>query len=134
MVTGTTTAATIWVTAAIGMTAGAGYAGGALGASLVVRGVLSAVRRLEIGGLQRTRLVRLHFTFDPDGGKTRAHVQRLLSTFFVPPGSVCWGDAEGQVVLSLHMHPHAMAELADELARLPAVRTFRREDVDRVAR
>jgi putative Mg2+ transporter-C (MgtC) family protein len=127
MVTGTTTAATIWVTAAIGMTAGAGYPAAALAASLLARGVLSGVRLIETAALKRAGPVRLVATFDPDHGKTRAHIQRVLGEFSVPPDSVRW-PAEGQVELRLWMHARALCELADELARLPGVTGLGRED------
>jgi putative Mg2+ transporter-C (MgtC) family protein len=132
LVTGTNTAATIWLTAAIGMAAGAGYPAAALGASLVARGVLSGVRVLETAALRRAGLVRLVATFEPDRGKTRAHLQRVLSEFNVPPDSVRWLEAEGQLALDLFMHGRALSELADELARLPGVTALSREDLGRV--
>jgi putative Mg2+ transporter-C (MgtC) family protein len=48
MVTGLTSAATIWVVAAIGLTVGAGYFVEALGAGLLVTFVLAGIGRLEI--------------------------------------------------------------------------------------
>jgi putative Mg2+ transporter-C (MgtC) family protein len=48
VVTGLTSAATIWVVAAIGLTVGGGYYVEALGAGLLVTFVLSALGRLEI--------------------------------------------------------------------------------------
>jgi putative Mg2+ transporter-C (MgtC) family protein len=48
VVTGLTSAATIWVVAAIGLTVGAGFYVEALGAGLLVTFVLAALGRLEI--------------------------------------------------------------------------------------
>jgi putative Mg2+ transporter-C (MgtC) family protein len=48
MVTGLTSAATIWVVAAIGLTVGAGYYVEALGCGLLVTFVLAGIGRLEI--------------------------------------------------------------------------------------
>ena len=58
-ITGLTSAATIWVVAAIGLTAGAGFYVEALGATLTVMAILAGLGRLEHGLLrvQRTMSV-----------------------------------------------------------------------------
>lgn len=53
---GLTTAATIWVVAAIGMLCGAGVFGGAVGATVLVMIVLSALGRFEEWVLERRRV------------------------------------------------------------------------------
>src|SRR5262249_48277344 len=84
-VTGTTTAATIWMTAAIGMVVGSGRAGSGIGLAVLVRVtmvVLSRLESLRIASLPRT-LVRL--VADPDHGKTRFLIERIVSAFEVLP-------------------------------------------------
>ena len=54
-ITGLTSAATIWVVAAIGLTAGAGFYFEALGATLTVMAVLAGLGRLEHGLLRVNR-------------------------------------------------------------------------------
>jgi putative Mg2+ transporter-C (MgtC) family protein len=131
MVTGMTTAATIWVTAAIGMTAGAGYPIAAVGVSLLARAVLSAVRMLEVRVMNRAGPVRLTATFEKDRGKTRAHLERLLSDFDVHGDSVRWSETtagQGELELRVYLHGRTLCDLADEIASLHGVLSLSRED------
>jgi putative Mg2+ transporter-C (MgtC) family protein len=131
MVTGMTTAATIWVTAAIGMTAGAGYPIAAVGVSVLARVVLSVVRALEVRTLRRAGLVRLVATFEPDGGKTRAHLERLLSEFDIHQDRMRWAETDtgqGAVELRVCLRGRILCDLADQIASLPAVLSLSRDD------
>jgi putative Mg2+ transporter-C (MgtC) family protein len=131
MVTGMTTAASIWVTAAIGMTAGAGYPIAAVGVSVLARVVLTLVRALEVRTLRRAGPVRITATFDPDRGKTRAHLERLLSEFDIHEGSVRWGETPsgpGEVELRVALRGRILCDLADQIASLPGVLSLSRED------
>jgi len=58
-VQGTTTAATIWIVAAMGMSVGAGYVPAGIGLAMTIRGVLSLVdqwERMLFGGRKTERL------------------------------------------------------------------------------
>src|SRR5690349_20693851 len=83
MVTGLTSAATIWVVAAIGMTVGAGYYIEGIGAGLLVTFVLGGLGGLE-RWVQRARRVvsatvraRVNTPEDAIAGTLRAHAIRI---------------------------------------------------------
>src|SRR6516165_5711369 len=69
-VEGTTTAATIWIVAAMGMSVGAGYVPGGIGIALTIRGLLGLVGRWESTAFGGRRRETLSVEFEPDDGKT----------------------------------------------------------------
>lgn len=69
-VVGMTTAATIWVAAAIGMVIGAGYAAAGLGLSLLVLVLLNGVSRLERFYQGACDFTNATLLYEPNGGKT----------------------------------------------------------------
>jgi putative Mg2+ transporter-C (MgtC) family protein len=76
-ITGLTTAATVWATAAVGIVVGAGYAIGGLALSATILLTLVFVRRIETllgGGCEPWRVL---VVYRPEGGRTLA---RLLAT------------------------------------------------------
>src|SRR3984885_2760907 len=81
---GVTTAATIWLVAAMGMAIGAGHAGAGVGIALLVRGVLSLVNRLESSKLAGARAFTISMTVDPDAGKTAVKLENLIDQFNIP--------------------------------------------------
>ena len=83
MVTGATTAATVWVTAAMGMTVGAGYAVAGLGLSLLTRAALTGIYWWESRVIGEMRAAAVELVFDPDHGKTRIRVARIMEDFHV---------------------------------------------------
>lgn len=64
-VTGLTSAATIWVVCAIGLTIGAGYSLEAVGTTMIVLAVLAVLAPLEYKLLRATRLVSATITVRP---------------------------------------------------------------------
>jgi putative Mg2+ transporter-C (MgtC) family protein len=64
-ITGLTSAATLWVVAAIGLTAGAGFTVEALGATLTVMFVLAGLGRLEHGLLRVSRAMNVTIRTKP---------------------------------------------------------------------
>jgi putative Mg2+ transporter-C (MgtC) family protein len=130
-ISGTTTAATIWVTAAIGMLAASGYAAGALGASLLIRLLLLIVRKFEVRRLGGFKAVDVEIEYASNGGKSRVRLERILVEY--GPGSVNakWGSAaEAEQVLHLHlqMPKHHLHELLSEVADIQEVRSICLED------
>jgi putative Mg2+ transporter-C (MgtC) family protein len=81
---GVTTAATIWLVAAMGMAIGAGHAGAGVGIALLVRAVLSVVNRLESSKLAGARAFTIRITVDPDAGKTAVKLENLIDQFNIP--------------------------------------------------
>jgi len=91
-ITGLTSAATLWVVAAIGLTAGAGFVVEALGATAMVMVVLAGLKPLE-HRLQRARR-RLHATIRTKPGVALEWLKTVLAT-------------DGISVLSVEVFDHA---------------------------
>jgi len=127
LVRGMTTAATIWATAATGMIAGTGYAGAALGTSVLVRLVLGAALALESRAMGDVHDCTVDIRFDPDQGKSRAHIEKLLEDFHVPCSLEIGppaGDGSVRSVIRFRLNRRYRRELLHELASLPAVKTI----------
>jgi putative Mg2+ transporter-C (MgtC) family protein len=123
-VQGMTTAATIWVVAAMGMAIGAGQAGAGLGLALLTWGVLTVVGRWEhsvFGGGRRSRVA---VTFNPDHGKAAIKVEQVLAEFSIAEGAVQRGDGgQGRERWSIHyrLPERAQHEFLAALAQMPEV-------------
>lgn len=123
-ISGTTTAASIWVTAAIGMLAATGYACGALGVSILIRFMLLGVRKFEIhryGGIKATVV---EINFEPNGGKTRFRIERVLVTFEGAAITARWASPSPEcysLALKLHLPQQHLHELLGELADIAEV-------------
>jgi putative Mg2+ transporter-C (MgtC) family protein len=80
-VQGTTTAATIWIVAAMGMSVGAGYVPAGIGLAMTIRGMLSLVGQWEgmLFGGRKTE--RVNIKFEPANGKTEIKIDCLLEQF-----------------------------------------------------
>ena len=127
-VNGTTTAATIWTTAAIGMTAGAGYAGGALGLSILVRGVLSLILLYETHIAGERNEVDVQVDYEPKHGITRVRMERLLVDYRVSTVAAEWTPGDSGVdrlSLRLHLRRVHLRELLDEIVSIAEVKSIR---------
>jgi len=131
-ISGATTAATIWVTASVGMLAGAGYAGGAVGLTILVRLVLGAV------GIYETRLfgnqppVQVALDFDPGEGRTRVRLDRILIDYGISTVDMDWSSvATGtdRLTLTLHLPRRHLRELLDDLVGIPEVKRVSEKSV-----
>jgi putative Mg2+ transporter-C (MgtC) family protein len=127
-ISGMTTAATIWMTAAIGITVGAGFAAAGVGLSLLVRLVLSGVQKWEIRHLGGMKAVSIEIVFDPDHGKSRVRFERLREEFHISARIQDLADAgdgcrRGRVDLQLPRRH--LQEFLEALVALPAVREIR---------
>ena len=123
-VSGMTTAATIWVTAAIGITVGAGFPLAGLATSLLVRVVLVAVLKREIHHLGGIQAIGIDLVFDPDHGKTRIKMERIREEFHVTEQALAYvtrPDGIIQASFELRLPRRHMREFLDELASLPGV-------------
>jgi putative Mg2+ transporter-C (MgtC) family protein len=78
IVTGATTAATVWVTAAMGMTIGTGHAMAGLGIGVLARIVLSGIYWWESHVIEEMRSAVVELVFDPNFGKTRIRIAKLM--------------------------------------------------------
>jgi putative Mg2+ transporter-C (MgtC) family protein len=126
-VSGTTTAATIWVMAAIGVTVGTGNAGAALGLSIFVRALLSGVWWWEARSLGGTMMRGVEIEFDPDNGKTRVRIERVLADYSLPDSCASWmsDGTSARVALRLQLQHRRLRELLDDLVDVPAVKAIR---------
>jgi len=121
---GTTTAATIWVTAAIGLTVGAGFAIPGLALSVVVRFILGVVQRYERAFLDHVISSQLRIVFLHHQGKTRAKLQRILSAHHVRATDDCWRNVDAervQLEFIVQLPERKLHELAGDIADLPEV-------------
>ena len=127
LVSGMTTAAAVWMTAAIGIVAGAGYAVPALGTAVLVRLVLVWVEKWEIRHLGGMRTVDAEVTFDPAGGKTRLRLQYLLGQYRGIADSFSVEEASGglrRVSLRLRLPRKHLNEFLFAVTELPEVRAI----------
>lgn len=123
-ISGTTTAATIWVTAAIGMLTATGCAVGALGVSILIRLLLFVVRRFEVHRLGGVAVMDVEIEFAPGGGKTRVRMERVLVDFEGTPIVANWEmltEQRQRLTLKLRLPHHHLRELLGELAEIPEV-------------
>ncbi|MEA3207683.1 MAG: putative Mg2+ transporter-C (MgtC) family protein [Chthoniobacter sp.] len=131
MVSGMTTAATIWVTAAIGMIAGAGYAGPALGTSLLVRLVLVVIGVYETHIVGELRELDVELDFDPSAGRTRVRLERVLVDYNVAAAAAEWenlGPELSRLRLRLHLPRRHLRELLGDLVAFPEVQAVRESE------
>ncbi|HYC77937.1 MAG TPA: MgtC/SapB family protein [Planctomycetota bacterium] len=129
LVTGATTAASIWVTASIGMLAGAGYASGAVGIALLARFVLGALHWWEKAMARRLPAEGWRLRLRDDGGKGRVRFERILLDHHVSPKGVSWtasdDGSEFWAELTLRLPARRSRELLDAAASLEEVREIR---------
>jgi putative Mg2+ transporter-C (MgtC) family protein len=78
---GVTTAATIWLVAAMGMAIGAGHAGAGVGLAVLARTVLTFMNRWEHSRFAGATESEVRLVVDPDKGKTEVKLESLLEQF-----------------------------------------------------
>jgi putative Mg2+ transporter-C (MgtC) family protein len=129
-ISGATTAASIWVTASVGMIAGAGYGGAAFGLCVLIRTVLVTAGKYEERIYCKLPLITVSLDFDPSGGRTRVRLDRVLMDY--PPASVRadWhGTQQGldRLTLNLRLPRRHLRELLAYLVDIPEVKTVQQE-------
>jgi putative Mg2+ transporter-C (MgtC) family protein len=127
-VSGLTTAATVWAMAAAGMVVGTGHVGAGIGLSIAIRSVLTGMLWWEHQLSSRVPAAIMEIDIDPNHGKSRVRLERLLFEFHhrgavetVRPGQ---GGSE-RVRLLLQLPMRQRLELLDELVSWPEVREIR---------
>jgi putative Mg2+ transporter-C (MgtC) family protein len=132
VVTGATTAATVWVMAATGMTVGAGYAVPGLALSLLTRLALTGMFWWEAHMIGEMRAADVEIVFEPDHGKTRVKIAWLMEEFLVTePARALENTDEGNTRLrfSFHLPRKQRRDFMNQLASMPEVRELiERED------
>jgi putative Mg2+ transporter-C (MgtC) family protein len=95
VVTGLTTAATVWATAGVGMVVGAGYATAGVALSLTILIALAGLKFIEEHLAGPCRLQTVVIRYQPNSGRTRIRIQQALDAARGPvkvtdsPGDVC---------------------------------------------
>jgi putative Mg2+ transporter-C (MgtC) family protein len=128
-VQGTTTAATIWIVAAMGMAIGAGYVPGGVGLALLTRGLLGVVGRWEFSHYGAVHEATIGLVVDPDHGKTAIKIERLLDEFAIPKSAVRRSDdpdGRQRWVIQFRLTGRHAREFLLELVQIPEVYAIER--------
>jgi len=135
MVSGVTTAAIIWVAAAIGMVVGAGYIFAGLGLSILVN------RFLVVAVLFVTRWnpdlhdVHVVLEYEPRNGLTRVRLERVLIDSQISDAELDWSEPSpenGRLKLTTKLARTHLYELLSDLADVSGVRSIIRERIEPV--
>jgi putative Mg2+ transporter-C (MgtC) family protein len=124
VVSGMTTAAIIWMTAAIGMTVGAGYVVASVGLSVLVRLLMVAIFLYETRWHPDLQDFCVVLDFAPRGGVTRVRLERVLVDYNLVGASTEWSDPSpetGRLTLNARMARIHLYELLTELVDVPEV-------------
>ncbi len=132
-IVGLTTGATIWTVAAIGVLVGGGYAAAGLILTLLVVGMLTLVHWMETSLLGRCQYSHCQLVYEPDNGKARVRILRILDEFRIPDRD--WdvrmeGPNEVMDVRYCHFH-HGHRAILFELASVSGLLEIQRERAPR---
>jgi uncharacterized membrane protein YhiD involved in acid resistance len=125
-----TTAATIWLVAAMGMAIGAGHAGAGVGLALLARTVLTVVNRWECSKLAGATESVIRLIVDPAEGKTEVKLENLLEQFELRPKVIERKPVEDDRelwVIRVLLPRHSYHELLLTLVEQPEVCSIQRE-------
>jgi putative Mg2+ transporter-C (MgtC) family protein len=128
-IVGLTTGATIWTASAIGVLVGGGYAAAGLVLTLLVVAVLIVVQWLEHRVIERCRFSQCTVVYQPDLGKTRVRILRILDEHRIP--DQFWdvtreGELEAMDIRYCHYH-RAHRSLLFEVVEIAGVTEVRQE-------
>jgi putative Mg2+ transporter-C (MgtC) family protein len=135
-VQGTTTAATIWTVAAMGMSIGAGYAPAGILFALAIRGVLSFAGQWE-RMLFGEKTERVSVVFEPDNGKTEIKIDCLLEQFGILHAKEQPHDASGgrrHWVIEFQLSARNKHEFLSALVATPEIVAIERNIKDQESR
>ncbi|MBL8877680.1 MAG: MgtC/SapB family protein [Phycisphaerales bacterium] len=124
-VIGMTTAAIVWVTAAIGMTIGAGFPGAGLGLSVLVWLVMVIAGAYEARMAADVVAMTVRFCFEPDHGRTAVRLLVLREKYRVNHMEELEtrnGDGLVSASIKLRLPRRQMHQFLMELIVIPAIR------------
>ncbi len=127
-VSGMTTAAAIWMMAAIGITIGVGRPIPGVGLALLVRVILLGVHRWELRHLGGLKSVIVEIVFDADHGKTQIRLDCVREAFHVDGQFVVQQVPGGPTMrgrLEVRLPRRHLHEFLEEMVNLPAVLEIR---------
>ncbi len=127
-VSGMTTAAAIWMMAAIGITIGVGRPVPGVALAVLLRGILLGVHRWEIRHLGGLKSVIVEIVFDSDHGKTEVRLDYVREAFHVG-GKLVVQQVPGEVPLrgrlDVQLPRRHLHEFLQEVVDIPAVLEIR---------
>jgi len=130
VVSGVTTAAIIWVAAAIGMAVGAGYVLAGLGLSFLVNRLMVLIFLYETRWHPDLHHVCVVLEYVPKSGLTRIRLERVLVDYELTGTEAEWFEASsetGRLTLKTKLARVHLYELLAELAEVPEVYSIVRE-------
>jgi putative Mg2+ transporter-C (MgtC) family protein len=130
IVSGVTTAAIIWVAAAIGMVVGARYVLAGLGLSILVNRLLVLIFVYETRWHPDLHHVRVALEYAPKNGLTRIRLERILIDYGLVGAEAEWSEPSpetGRLTLRTTLAPLHLYELLAELVDVPDVCAIVRE-------
>jgi putative Mg2+ transporter-C (MgtC) family protein len=133
LVTGTTTAATVWIMAAIGMTIGTGHAMSGLGLSVLVRVALTGIFWCEGHMIDEMQAASVDLAFDPDHGKTQIRIAKIMEEFHLrsPPRELEPAPSgDHRLRIDYRLPRRHARDFVSQLAELQAVREIRESAAD----
>jgi len=137
ILTGVTTAAVIWVTAAIGMAVGAGYVVAALGLSILVNRLMVGIFLFETRWHPDLHDVCVVLEYAPERGFTRIRLERVLVDYELTGTEARWSELSaetGRLTLSMKLARVHLYELLAELIEVPGVRSVVQERCELIKR
>jgi len=127
IISGMTTAASIWMIAAIGMTIGAGYATAGLALSILVNRLLVGFFLYETHWHPDLQHALVVLEFVPKGGVTRIRLERILADYDLVGASAEWTDCTGdlcRLTLRVKLARVHLYELLTALVDIPEVHSI----------
>ncbi len=135
VVSGVTTAAIIWVAAAIGMAVGAGYALGGLALSILVNRLMVGIFLYETRWHPDLHDISYVLEYDPKGGITRIRLERILVDYELTGALLEWTEPSAELHrlgLKMKLPRVHLYELLAELADVPEVHSIVQERLEPV--
>lgn len=126
-VVGLTSAAMIWIVAAVGMAIGAGFSAVAVASTVLILGVLIGLGLFEKRLFGRCLLYECQIAFDDDQGKTRRAIEQVIRNVGRPPEGFNLKRAGDHMQLTVQYcdaHPQHRRFLSD-LWKIEGVREVR---------
>jgi putative Mg2+ transporter-C (MgtC) family protein len=130
MVSGVTTAAIIWVAAAIGMAVGSGYVLAGLGLSILVNRLMVGIFLYETRWHPDLHHITYVLEFNLCGGITRVRLERILVDYELSGAQLEWSEVSadlGRLTLISKLPRVHLYELLGELTDVPEVRSICQE-------
>ena len=128
VIRGMTTAALIWMTAAIGMAVGAGFALPGLILSIVVDRLLVGIFIYETRWDPDLRDSRTVIEFSPNNGLTRIRLEHILVNYNVAGVAAEWSEPSpsvGRLTLNVRLARVHLCELLTTLIEVPEVNSVK---------